>query len=70
MVESAALLIDEVLPHVPMHQWVLSVPFGLRILFARNSAALSEALRQLYRVINAFLIHKAGPSNATRNVAR
>ena len=27
MVESAALLVDEVLPHQPMRQWVLSVPF-------------------------------------------
>jgi ribosomal protein S27E len=30
MVESAALLIDEVLPEAPMRQWVLSVPFALR----------------------------------------
>ena len=27
MVESAALLVDEVLPHEPMRQWVLSVPY-------------------------------------------
>ena len=30
MVESAALLVDEVLPHLPMRQWVLSFPFQLR----------------------------------------
>jgi len=29
MAESAALLVDEVLPHEPMRQWVLSVPFPL-----------------------------------------
>jgi hypothetical protein len=40
MVESAALLVDEVLPAVPMRQWVLSVPFALRFLFASNSAAM------------------------------
>ena len=34
MAESAALLVDEVLPHEPMRQWVLSVPFPLRFLFA------------------------------------
>jgi len=34
MAESAALLVDEVLPHRPMRQWVLSVPHPLRYLFA------------------------------------
>ena len=34
MAESAALLVDEVLPNRPMRQWVLSVPFPLRFLFA------------------------------------
>lgn len=33
-VDSAALLVDEVLPKVPLRQWVLSVPFQLRFLFA------------------------------------
>jgi hypothetical protein len=28
MVESAALLVDEILTQQPMRQWVLSVPFG------------------------------------------
>ena len=36
MVESAALLVDEVLPHEPMRQWVLSFPYQLRFLFARH----------------------------------
>jgi hypothetical protein len=31
MAEGAALLVDEVLPHEPMRQWVLSVPFALSI---------------------------------------
>ena len=26
MVDSAALLVDEILPHQPMRQWVLTVP--------------------------------------------
>jgi len=34
MAESAALLVDEVLPQAPMRQWVLSFPFQLRFLFA------------------------------------
>jgi hypothetical protein len=56
MVESAALLIDEVLPAVPMRQWVLSFPFALRFLFANNPAAMGEALRIVYRTISGFLI--------------
>ncbi len=34
MAESAALLVDEVLPEQPVRQWVLSFPFPLRFLFA------------------------------------
>ncbi len=40
MAESAALLVDEVLPHQPMRQWVLSVPFPLRFLFASQPAVM------------------------------
>jgi hypothetical protein len=64
MVESAALLIDEVLPEVPVRQWVLSVPFPLRFLFASQPAALGEALAIVYRAIAAFLIKKAGQTQA------
>jgi ribosomal protein S27E len=35
MVETAALLVDEVLPRRPLRQWVLSFPFALRFLLAR-----------------------------------
>src|SRR5882762_1601077 len=56
MVESAALLIDEVLPAVPMRQWVLSAPFALRFLFASNPAAMSDALGIVYRAVAGFLI--------------
>lgn len=34
--DSAALLVDEVLPEQPMRQWVLSFPFPLR--FRRSCA--------------------------------
>jgi ribosomal protein S27E len=48
MVESAALLVDEVLPAVPMRQWVLSVPFALRaqILVAKRGSAGSAVQGQ------------------------
>jgi len=38
MAESAALLVDEVLPEQPIRQWVLSFPFPLRFLFVRQPA--------------------------------
>ena len=36
MSESAARLVDHVLPHVPVRQWVLSLPYRLRYLLAWN----------------------------------
>ena len=36
MAESAAHLVDEVVPRVPVRQWVLSFPIPLRILFAAH----------------------------------
>ena len=44
MVDSAALLVDEILPHQPMRQWVLTVPFPLRFLFASQPAILVAVL--------------------------
>jgi hypothetical protein len=45
MCGTAAHLTDRVLPDVPVRQWVLSVPFELRLLLAREPAALSAAGR-------------------------
>jgi hypothetical protein len=56
MVESAALLVDDILPEVPIRQWVLSVPFPLRFLFAIQPAALAEALAIVYRTITSKLV--------------
>jgi hypothetical protein len=65
MTESAALLVDEVLPREPLRQWVLSVPFPLRYLFATDPAALSAVLGIVYRAIGAHLVRKAGLTQAT-----
>ena len=64
MAESASLLVDEVLPHRPMRQWVLSVPFPLRFLFARQPAVMGKVLGIVYRVIAMHLTHKAGYTKA------
>jgi hypothetical protein len=58
MAESAALLVDEVLPHAPMRQWVLSVTFPLQFLFATQPAIMGNALRIVYRTIATHLILK------------
>ena len=60
MVETAALLVDEVLPRQPLRQWVLSVPFPLRFLFATEPAAVTAVLGIVYRAISTHLIRKAG----------
>ncbi len=60
MAESAALLVDEVLPHEPMRQWVLSFPFQLRFLFASRPELMGKVLGIVYRAIASHLIKKAG----------
>ena len=44
MVESAALLVDEVFPIQPIRQWVLTVPFPLRFLFAAYPELMGKVL--------------------------
>jgi ribosomal protein S27E len=60
MAESAALLVDKVLPLRPIRQWVLSIPFGLRWLFAIEPKALGKSLGVITRAISSYLIKKAG----------
>jgi len=40
MADSAAHIIDEVLPDKPIRQWVISVPFPLRFLFAAQPGVM------------------------------
>ena len=65
MVDSAALLVDEILPHQPMRQWVLTVPFPLRFLFASQPAVMGKVLGIVYRAIATHLTRKAGFTKAT-----
>ena len=60
MAESAALLVDEVLPEQPMRQWVLSFPFQLRFLFASRPEIMGRVLGIVYRVVATHLVRKAG----------
>ena len=51
MVETAALLVDDVLPHKPIRQWVLSFPYPLRFLLTNCPQVVSSLLNILNRVI-------------------
>ena len=42
MADSAAHLVDGILPDKPIRQWVLSVPFPLRFLFAAQPGVMSK----------------------------
>ena len=41
MAQSAAYLVEQVIPRVPVRQWVLSFPIPLRILFAAHPELLT-----------------------------
>lgn len=60
MAESAALLVDEVVPEQPVRQWVLSSPFQLRFLFASRPEIMGCVLGIVYRVIATHLVKKTG----------
>jgi hypothetical protein len=59
MVESAALLVDEVLPARPIRQQVLTVPFPLRLLFAAYPELMSRVLGIVTRAISTHLARPA-----------
>ena len=65
MVETSAHLIDHVIPAVPVRQWVLSFPWPLRLLFARQPNSLSQCLAVIIRAIETDLIHRAGLTRAS-----
>ena len=63
MVETAAHLVDHVIPRVPVRQWVLSFPIPLRLLFAAHPELLTPVLQIIHRVISTFLIQQAGQTH-------
>ena len=65
MADSAALLVDEILPFQPVRQWVLSVPFPLRLLLASQPAVMGKVLGIVYRAIATHLTRKAGYTKTT-----
>jgi hypothetical protein len=65
MAEAAAHLTDHVFPHLPVRQWVLSVPKRLRYYIQRDGSVLNMVLRIFLRVIEQTLIaHSPGKDKA------
>ena len=60
MTDTAAHLVDHVLPSIPIRQWVLSFPWPLRLLYAARPQALSRTLQIVLRAIDTHLVRKAG----------
>ena len=60
MADTAAHLVEHVLPEQPIRQWVLSFPYPLRFLFATRPSVLTQILGIVYRAITTFLVRRAG----------
>ncbi len=56
---NALLVVERVIPDVPVRQWVLSVPWSLRYQLAFDAALCTEVLAVFMRVIFAWLIATA-----------
>ncbi len=59
MCDFAAHLVDHVIPHVPIRQWVLTVPHDLRFRMAFDPALTGVVLRTYISVVSAWLRKKA-----------
>ncbi len=59
MAEQAAHLVDHVLPHVPVRQWVLSLPHRVRYLLAWNHKLCRAVLGVAVRAVLGFYRHRA-----------
>jgi hypothetical protein len=59
MADTAAHLVDRVLPQVPVRQWVLSLPYTLRYHMAYDARLTSEILQIFVRRIFSSLRHRA-----------
>ena len=60
MAQTAAHLVDHVIPHVPVRQWVLSLPIPLRLLLAAQPKLVTVVLQVVHRVITRHLLGQVG----------
>ena len=67
MADTAALLVDRVLPHVPVRQWVLSLPIVLRYRLAFDTTLVRDVLQIFVRTVFASLRRRARRQRGSRN---
>jgi len=60
MAQTAAHLVDHVIPHVPVRQWVLSLPIPLRLPLAAQPKLVTPVLQVVHRAITRHLLDQAG----------
>jgi len=65
MTETAALLVNSILPQQPVRQWVLSLSLSLRYLLATRPEVITHVLGIVYRAIAGHLIQIAGLTRAS-----
>ncbi|MCP3936045.1 MAG: transposase, partial [Actinomycetia bacterium] len=65
MADTAAHLVDRTLPQVPVRQWVLSLPFGLRYRLAYDRELTAAVLRVFVRAVFASLRRRTRPVRAS-----
>ncbi len=68
MADTAAWLVDRVLPEVPVRQWVLTLPFPLRFRMAYDAPFTSEMLRIFVRTVFGSLRRRARKYQKMPNV--
>ncbi|MFN8750833.1 MAG: hypothetical protein ACK5ZP_02480 [Betaproteobacteria bacterium] len=51
---------DHVIPHVPVRQWVLSLPIPLRVLLAAQPELVTPVLQVVQRVVERHLLGHTG----------
>ena len=64
MSHTAARLVDQVIPHVTVRQWVLPLPIALRLLLASLPERVAPVLQVVLRVLSHPLLDRAGPNAA------
>jgi hypothetical protein len=66
MADTAAHLVDRVLPEVPIRQWVLTLPYPLRYRCSYDAKLTSEVLRAFLRALFAELRRRVRRSSGVR----
>jgi len=70
MAQTAARLVDHVIPHVPVRQWArvfqVRLPIPLRLLLAAQNKLMKPVLQVVHRVITRRLLGPAGQGRAGR----